>query len=151
MAVKFQQMSSHAHLNVERVLSHHQRPVVSHMNIGILVCHRMTDWHHTWIQWTPCRRFAWQKVLNFSFVSEKGDKGRSEEVNLIFIVNIIEHDVFFFEATGYFIIHQTLIFPSALLAVDTYFAFAIHVKIYSGHVCCFFCYLLHFLLISDEM
>lgn len=56
----------------------------------------MSNRQRTRIQWTPCRRFTWQKVLNFSFVSREGQKKRIQEVNLIFIVNMT------FRATGYF-------------------------------------------------
>jgi hypothetical protein len=92
-----------SYLDVEWMLAHHQRPVVAHVVVGILVRHGMADGHHTGIQRTPRRRLAWQKVLNFSFVSAKREKKDTNEVN--FGVEC-EHRA----ATGYFIIHQTLIY-----------------------------------------
>lgn len=89
------------------------------MKVGIFICHRVSNWQHTWIQGIPRRRFTWQKVLNFPFVSGKRwEKKGIRKVNLIFIVNMNMT----LQATGYFVIHQTLIFSLGFgISFDTIF------------------------------
>jgi hypothetical protein len=116
-----------SHLDVEWMLPHHQRPVVSHVHVGILVRHR-SDGHHTGIEWTPRRRLAWQKVLNFSFVSAKRVEEDTKEVNLVLIGehegdSSIEQQ---HRATGYFVIHQTLIYLSAVHDIQQHIFHPLH-------------------------